>query len=386
MAFSPLFGAMFDDRVETAKHLESDLSAIEKWAKKWIVSFSPQKTKSLLISTKRDAHHNPGVQFMDSIIDEVENHKYLGLIFSNNLKWNTHIDTVCLKARKRLSVIQPLKFKLNRKSLETMYFSYILPVLEYGSVVWGGSCDVNISKLEKIHVDAMRLVTGATAGSNIHRLYTETGWLSVRSRIDNAMVIMLYKVRNELVPNYLCEILEPHYAEQIHYRLRNDNDIKLPFTRREAFRRSFFPSAIRLWNKLRPNERNAPSVSDLKMLLKKESVEKSILYYYGKRWASVHHARLRMQCSKLNYDLCCKLYVLDNPSCRCGEARETAFHYFLRCPLYNNIRDTLFNTVNEHTACNINTLLFGDPTLSIDVNKTIFDAVHSFIHDSERFI
>ena len=121
----------------------------------------------------------------------------------------------------------------------------------------------------------------------------------------------------------------------------------------------------------------------LKLVLKKESTEKCILYYYGKRWASVHHSRLRMQCSKLNYDLCCKLYVLDNPACRCSASRETVSHFFMDCPLHDNIRITLFNSVSEHTAC---ILLFGDPNLSIKTNRSIFDAVHKFIYDSSRFL
>ena len=105
------------------------------------------------------------------------------------------------------------------------------------------------------------------------------------------------------VPNYLYDLLPKHNAETVSYSLRNNEHIKLPMSKKELFRRSFFPSAIRLWNKLKTNVRNAPSLKVLKLLLKKEFPEKPTLYYYGERWTSVHHSRLRMQCSKLNYDL-----------------------------------------------------------------------------------
>ena len=231
----------------------------------------------------------------------------------------------------------------------------------------------------------MRLVTGATSRSNIQKLYAETGWLSIRSRIDMAMIVMLFKIKNHLSPNYLFELLPQQNATYICYSLRNNENIKLPFSKREAFRRSFFPTAIRLWNKLQLSIRNSPSLNTLKLSLKKDTPEIPIMYYYGKRWAAVHHARLRMQCSKLNFDLCCRLYVRDSPICRCGTNSETARHFFMHCPLYDHIRPKLIADVTKHTVCNTETLLSGDENLSKDANRQIFDAVHDFITKSNRF-
>ena len=88
----------------------------------------------------------------------------------------------------------------------------------------------------------------------------------------------------------------------------------------------------------------------------------------------------------LNYDLCYKLYARDSPACRCGSSRETAFHYLFKCPLYNDIRAKLISDVSQHTACSIDILLHGDRTLSLEANRRVFDAVHNFICDTNRFI
>ena len=53
----------------------------------------------------------------------------------------------------------PLKFKLDRHSLETMYKSFVFPVMEYAIHVWGGTYDSDINKLEQIHVVGIGLVT-----------------------------------------------------------------------------------------------------------------------------------------------------------------------------------------------------------------------------------
>ena len=95
-------------------------------------------------------------------------------IYLSNLWWSEHISTVHNKARKRLNSMQPQKLKLDRISLGTMYKSFVFPLMEYTLSVWGGTYDSDINKLKSIHVDAMRLISGATGRSNIRNLYIET--------------------------------------------------------------------------------------------------------------------------------------------------------------------------------------------------------------------
>ena len=122
--------------------------------------------------------------------------------------------------------------------------------------------------------------------------------------------------------------------------------------------------------------RFCPNLCLFKEKLLSLTPEPRIIYYYGKRWASIHHSRLRMGCSLLNYDLCYKVYVRDDPSCNCGAPLETSYHYFFQCPRYNLIRNDLDNTINAFSSFTLKLLLYSDPDLSYDSNKTIFDAVH----------
>ena len=101
----------------------------------------------------------------------------------------------------------PLKYKLDRRSLENMYKSFVRAVMEYGIVVWGGTYDTSLSKLEEINIKAMRIITGATEKSNIAKLSLETSISSVAERRDMAMLLMFYKVVNNLVPDYLSQLL-----------------------------------------------------------------------------------------------------------------------------------------------------------------------------------
>ena len=75
--------------------------------------------------------------------------------------------------------------------------------MEYANVVWGGSYDCDIMKLENIHIDAIRLIAGATARSNIVNLYHEVNFQTIGTRIQNSSLNMMYKIVNGLAPTYL---------------------------------------------------------------------------------------------------------------------------------------------------------------------------------------
>ena len=121
------------------------------------------------------------------------------------------------------------------------------------------------------------------------------------------------------------------------------------------------------------------------MALQKKADDTNILYYYGERWAQIHHARLRIGCSKLNADLCFNLHVRNDATCACGHPCENAAHFFLNCPNYALIRTSMIQKVSTITTITLDTILHGNKHLSQNANNAIFDAVHLYIKDSNRF-
>ena len=81
--------------------------------------------------------------------------------------------------------MKKLKFKLDRRSLQTIYFSFIRPVIEDSDVVWNNCTLYEANELEKIPIEAARIVTGATKLISIDSLYTEIGWETLASHRKN---------------------------------------------------------------------------------------------------------------------------------------------------------------------------------------------------------
>ena len=120
------------------------------------------------------------------------------------------------------------------------------------------------------------------------------------------MLTLMYKIKHNISPDYLLHLVPIETSQNHISNLRQSNNIQVPFCRTELYKRSFIPFCIKLWNNLNVSIRFAPSLSLFKDYFIKNR-EQNLLYYYGYRWANIHHARLRLGCSRLKYDLCFKL-------------------------------------------------------------------------------
>ena len=72
----------------------------------------------------------------------------------SNWNWNKHIDMITKKAFSRVNILRKFKFILDRKTLETIYFTFIRPLLEYADVVWDTKTQILINKLENVQVES----------------------------------------------------------------------------------------------------------------------------------------------------------------------------------------------------------------------------------------
>ena len=130
--------------------------------KKWLVTFNPSKSECLLFSRKHNKPLHPPLSMNQQQINEVDMHKHLGLTFTCDGTWHTHLTEIKSKAWYRINIMRQLKFVLDRKSLQFIYFSFIRPVLEYADVVWDNCTQYEANELEKIQIEAARIVTGST--------------------------------------------------------------------------------------------------------------------------------------------------------------------------------------------------------------------------------
>ena len=229
--------------------LNHDLIMISQRANQWLVTFNPSKTVAMVFSGPKNVQL-PNLDFNDVRIGFVDNHKHLEWTLSSNGNWKEHTSNLCRSASQLLGMMKTLKFRLKRDSLNQIYVSFLRPVLEYASVVWNNCTKREKENLDKIQIEAARIVTGITRSASINKIYKETGWLTLENRRKYQKLILIYKIINGLTPEYLHEIFPQNVSMRTSYHLHNIHQIDSIACRTELFAKSFISSAVSLWNEL----------------------------------------------------------------------------------------------------------------------------------------
>ena len=216
-------------------------------------------------------------------------------------------------------------------------------------------------------------------------LYFETGWEPLSDRRKIQRLKIMYKIHNDLVPDYLSEIIPDMRCNASAYTTRNSQNYSIPVCKLQTYKSSFVPTVINEWNSLPLNTRLSSSLSVFKSKIKQKITEAPPYFNFGKRRNNILHTRLRHNCV-LNADLH-RCNIISSPLCSCGKVENT-HHYFFSCPNYNEARKEFFDKFlrfNKVHIVDIHTLLWGDTSLSIAENEYLFSIVHSYIQHSGRF-
>ena len=222
-----------------------------------------------------------GILMAQSQITEVESHKHLGVIFSNNCTWRENLELIKSKAWKWINVMRKLNIELDRKYFQTIYFSFIRPLLEYADVVWNNCAQNESNELEKLQIEAARIVTGTTKLVSKNALLLETGWETLASR--RKKLTLFFKMQNGLSPDYLTSLVPATVGSTSSYPLRNASNLqkekkgekkkeknnhkkkqKKKHANSQLYYNSFLPSVIRDWNELPGQTRHSPSLNSFK--------------------------------------------------------------------------------------------------------------------------
>ena len=363
--------------------LNSDLEKIQNWAITWKVHFNESKTELMTISNQIMPDTQP-LKFNDIVLQSTDCHKHLGVNLQSNGKWDIHINTLLSKCRILVACLRSYKYRLSRKSLFTMYKSFILPHFDFSDVVWDNCTKTQAEDLENLHLDAIRTIIGSVRGTSHEKLYAESGLTSLKERRRRHKIILYFKIVKGIVPLYLTERLPELVAVINPYHRRNPLERIVPRCRLELYKSSFFPATTVLWNNLPDNVKQSDSVSALKRSL---SISDSIVpryYYLVNRLSETIMCKMRLQMSDLQCDLY-RRHLSNSTACACGFEIENAQHFLLHCPIFDQARNQTIALLPNEIKMDINILLFGSDIKTYLENSDIFTTVSNFIQKSERF-
>ena len=169
------------------------------------------------------------------------------------------------------------------------------------------------------------------------------------------------------------------------YNLRNSDHLQTIDSRTNLYYNSFLPCTVRAWNSLPAEVKQSQTTHSFKYYFNKDKTPVPKYYYSKNRKAQILHTRLRTNCSSLNLDLFLK-GITDSPIDVVDVVvLRTHNTSFFHCPYYQQQRNALLNVVSTYHRPTLGLLLYGESSLSYDVNMIIFENIHRFILNCKRF-
>jgi hypothetical protein len=227
------------DRVS---QMEQFFGEVFDWSALNLMNINTSKTKEMIIGNTITT--NPPLQLFcgNESIERVTSFKLLGIIIDNNLKWDSHINSICSKASSRLHFL--VQLKRNGASVDDMvhfYQTVIRPVLEYACPAWHTSLTAEQhNKLESIQKRALKIIYGQSSH------YDEICQTYAHEKLIDRRVVLCKTFFNSITNinsclNYLLPQTRTSDAVQ---RLRKPNYLIADIPRTTRFQKSFLIHAL----------------------------------------------------------------------------------------------------------------------------------------------
>ena len=148
------------------------------------------------------------------------------MFLDNKLSFGEHLKYITNKVSKSIRLLQKLQIILPRRSLVTIYKSFIRPYLDYGDIISDqGFNKLFHDNLESIQYIASLAITGAITGTSKEKLYQELGFESLQQKHWFCNLCTFYKIYKNQSLSYFYNLIPLQTSSRI---TRSSNNI--PFS------------------------------------------------------------------------------------------------------------------------------------------------------------
>ena len=115
--------------------LQDDLNSLNYWSQAWQLRFNSSKCEILTVSRKKD---NYDCNLDSKSLNHVSTIKDLGVVVSNDLKWNNYMDHILAKGYRILSFLKRHTLKsFDENTRKLLYLSFVRPHIGYAQAKCG---------------------------------------------------------------------------------------------------------------------------------------------------------------------------------------------------------------------------------------------------------
>ena len=261
-----------DKRKEFVENkLQNSANAFNGWCLDNNMVVHYDKVYSMLLGTRHMISTQENLKLMINNIEikSVNAQNHLGITIDSTMSWDQQISVVCLNVSRKITLMKLLSKYVNQESLKQYYNSYILPILDYGCIVWGQTSSHNHTRLIKLQKRAARLILKADILTPSDELFKELNWLKFPKRVLYHTGLMVYKALNGQAPTYVASMISfvsEHHARQT--RSATSGTLYIPKSNSALLDNAFSVYAPKLWNNIPLEIKNIDNIFKFKKDLK----------------------------------------------------------------------------------------------------------------------
>lgn len=171
--------------VEIESKLNAVLPIVEKWLNTNKLKMNANETKFMIIkSVRKKLKGNIIVKCLDgTMIERVENTKYLGVIIDSGLRFEDHCDYVLKKIGKKVSFLNKIGNDITGYARCTVCKTIIAPHFEYCATLLMAMGETQLTKLQRAQNRAMRMILKCDRYTRVERMLQTLRFMSVRQRM-----------------------------------------------------------------------------------------------------------------------------------------------------------------------------------------------------------
>ena len=244
--------------------LQDSLNKTHAWCNRNSMVIHPDKTKSMLVAPRQKLQiHKPKLNLTLDIsqIEEVKEHKMLGITIDSGLTWNKHIENLIKKLAKNTYLLCKLKKYVKNTHLHMFFNAQIISHINYSSTIWDGCSQDTFKKLNSVYKRAVKQLNHRQT-NNTDETFKQLDILPLKKHLEFNKTILTHKIYYNQAPAYLTELLDKPQDKYNTHRLRP------PRPRIDLCENSLSYSGSVLWNRLPPALKTTASNKGFKRKLR----------------------------------------------------------------------------------------------------------------------
>lgn len=263
--------SVVDDLPSAISKLNSDLTAVQNWSKRFGIAVNPNKCQAIIIGSSRnlgsiDGAALPPISYNGVTVPFSRDVKDLGLIIDSTLSWRAQVTSVCQRVTGSLRALYRLRNFLPSSVKTQLVQTLIFPIIDYADVCY---YDLNadlLNKLDRLLNNCIRSVFNLRKYDHISAHRMQLKWLPIRLRRQQRALTTLFSyLDSPSSPTYLASYFQYTCANHTKFlRSSQNRHLQCISHRTDFFHSSFFIQAVILWNALPKEIRMATSRNSFK--------------------------------------------------------------------------------------------------------------------------